>query len=320
MSSPRTPGWCSIAKASASTERLSSCCPGLVVAGALVAGWLSGGWILATTYLYWQWFHYTRQSYGIERAYRRRATNTTVGDERLARWALYLLPRWGIVHRSVPRPETFLGVELRVIPIPPIIEVVTAAVAIAALVLWAAPVATRLLAGERLQAHTLYVVTHFVIFSVGYLVLLDIGDGWLVVNVWHNAQYILFVWMFNNQRFRDGESSRARLLSYLSQRARWPLYIGVCDPGARARFLTTRRADEGAARGSRARLERPNDRPGTRSTASKAAAPTGKTAEAPRANGPQRPRRPPRCWRQILSLMGSRHAAPNWDAAETFRL
>jgi hypothetical protein len=35
------------------------------------------------------------------------------------------LPLWGIVHRSVQRPETFLGVELRVIPIPPIIEVVT---------------------------------------------------------------------------------------------------------------------------------------------------------------------------------------------------
>ena len=34
---------------------------------------LLGVWILPTVYLYWQWFNYTRQSYGVERIYRRKA-------------------------------------------------------------------------------------------------------------------------------------------------------------------------------------------------------------------------------------------------------
>src|SRR5262249_56073587 len=39
---------------------------------ALLAGTV-GTWPLVTTYLYWQWFHFTRQSYGASRAYVRRA-------------------------------------------------------------------------------------------------------------------------------------------------------------------------------------------------------------------------------------------------------
>src|SRR5215213_8309567 len=32
-----------------------------------------GTWILTTVYLYWQWWHYTRQSYGVSRIYQRKA-------------------------------------------------------------------------------------------------------------------------------------------------------------------------------------------------------------------------------------------------------
>jgi hypothetical protein len=203
--------------------------PVVVVGGVLGAAALLGGWILATTYLYWQWFHYTRQSYGIERAYRRKAAGTAItGDPRLARWALYLLPLWGILYRSYQAPAAFLGVELKVLPVPRLVVTAVAVLAVAALAGWAAQLASALLAGERPGAHTLYVVSHVAVFSVGYLVIEDINHGWLVVNVWHNAQYILFVWMFNNNRFRAGESPRAPFLSALSQTRRWPLYVAVC--------------------------------------------------------------------------------------------
>ena len=202
--------------------------PILVVGGVLLGAWVTGGWVLSTTYLYWQWFHYTRQSYGLERAYRRKTTGTAAGGEKMARWALYLLPLWGILHRSYQAPELFLGVELRVIPVPRWLLIASALAAILALSGWLAQVARALWAGHALQAHTLYFVSHVIVFSFGYLIIEEIDHGWLVINIWHNAQYILFVWLFNSNRFRDGVEPRARLLSYLSQKSRWPYYFLFC--------------------------------------------------------------------------------------------
>ena len=65
--------------------------------------------------------------------------------------------------------------------------------------------------------HTLYPLSHFAVFATGYLWIGDITYGWLAINVWHNAQYILFVWLFNTRRFKDGVDPEARFLSYISQ-------------------------------------------------------------------------------------------------------
>ena len=44
-------------------------------------------------------------------------------------------------------------------------------------------------------------------FGVAYIWTRDITFGWLMINIWHNFQYILFVWMFNNRRFKGGARS-----------------------------------------------------------------------------------------------------------------
>jgi hypothetical protein len=75
---------------------------------------------------------------------------------------------------------------------------------------------------------TLYMCSHVTIFSFGYLLIDDITHGWLVLNVWHNAQYILTVWLFNNNRFRDGIHPKHRFLSYLSQQRNVMKYFAVC--------------------------------------------------------------------------------------------
>ncbi len=69
-----------------------------------------GGWVLPTAYFYWQWFHYTRQSYGIERVYRAKASEggideATPGSDLVTRAALYLPPLWGILLRSYQSPR-----------------------------------------------------------------------------------------------------------------------------------------------------------------------------------------------------------------------
>jgi hypothetical protein len=73
----------------------------------------------------------------------------------------------------------------------------------------------------------LYILSHVLIFVVGYVVIDNVTAGWLVANVWHNAQYILFVWLFNNRRFEGRSEPQARFLSIISQRRNFFLYIGV---------------------------------------------------------------------------------------------
>ena len=71
-------------------------------------------------------------------------------------------------------------------------------------------------------------LSHFAIFAAGYVLIEDLTYGWLAINIWHNAQYILFVWMYNARRFGGGIDPEARFLSYISQPKRLWLYLLIC--------------------------------------------------------------------------------------------
>lgn len=202
--------------------------PLIVLAVVLALVSLFGGWILPTVYLYWQWFHYTRQSYGIAQIYRRKAGS--LGDEPalLTKSIIYLLPLWGILHRSWEKPDSFLGMEVEVLPVPLVVVQAAAVVTLAAVGWWS----WRLLVAARQRrlpvAYTLYMASHLVIFAFGYLVVDSLDFGWLTINIWHNAQYILLVWMYNNNRFKGGVDPQHRFLSAISQPRRVAIYFLVC--------------------------------------------------------------------------------------------
>jgi hypothetical protein len=197
-----------------------------------------GTWTLPTIYLYWQWFHYTRQSWGISQGYRRKSGGLVTESERLSKLAFYLLPLWGILHRSHQAPAEFLGLELRVLPVPGLLVDVVGAAALVALVWW---IAGRLAAwwrGQLAWAHTLFVSSHFAIFYVGYILIDAIDHGWLVLNIWHNAQYVVFVWLFNTNRFKNGIDPKARFLSTISQPDRKAVYFATCFAISTLLYLT----------------------------------------------------------------------------------
>jgi hypothetical protein len=201
--------------------------PPLVVLGTFGLAAIFGLWAIASLYLYWQWFHYTRQSYGISQAYARKST-PPVDDVRITKLALYLLPLWGILQRSADRPTTFLRQEVKVLPIPPIVADLVGICAIAACAYWAFGRLRAWHAGRLPTAHTLYMLSHFAIFYTGYIAIASIDYGWLTINIWHNAQYILFVWLANNRRFQGRIDPEHRFLSTISQRQNVALYFIVC--------------------------------------------------------------------------------------------
>lgn len=187
-----------------------------------------GAWSLATIYLYWQWFHYTRQSEGIAKAYAGKSRGKDLGDALLRRLAFYAVPLAGILHVSARDPDVFLEMPLKTLPVPGGLLVAVDAIAAGLFALWLAQQFRAWRNGRLAVAHFCYVLSHFAVFMVAYVVLTNINFGWLTVNVWHNAQYILFVWLFNNCRFNGSIDPKRVFLSTISQNGRFPLYLGVC--------------------------------------------------------------------------------------------
>lgn len=202
--------------------------PLIIAAATLAAVMVCGTWILATAYLYWQWFHYVRQSYGIERAYRRKADPHVRIDDYVTTRALSLVPILGIVHRSWQQQPQYLGMDVRYLPVPGVVVGIVAALAAVAVGWWLCQSLLAAVRGRLAPAHFLYLLSHHAVFVVGYILISDITAGWLVLNVWHNIQYIMFVWWFNNSRFQDRIDPEAKFLSTLSQRKHVVGYVLFC--------------------------------------------------------------------------------------------
>ncbi|HEY7385382.1 MAG TPA: hypothetical protein VH743_17110 [Beijerinckiaceae bacterium] len=200
----------------------------LVAGATLLVAAVVGLWAIVSVYFYWQWFHYTRQSWGISRAYRGKDREALYEDGWLDQAIFYALPVLGILVRSHQDPGTFIGLELKVVPVPAWLVSAWAVATCLLLTVWL----VRRMQAWRLNrlspVHTLYMLSHFAIFAISYLVIADVTYGWLVINIWHNGQYILFVWLFNTRRFKDGVDPEARFLSYISQPHRLWLYVLTC--------------------------------------------------------------------------------------------
>jgi hypothetical protein len=200
----------------------------LVALVTLALAWIVGVWVIISVYFYWQWFHYARQSWGISRMYRGKNREALYEDGWIDQAIFYALPVLGILYRSYQDPGKFIWFDLQVVPTSLWLVGLSAALTTGLLAYW---ILRRIQAWwlHRLAAaHTLYMLSHFAIFAAGYLLIEDITYGWLAVNIWHNAQYILFVWLFNTRRFKDGIDPEARFLSYISQPHRLWLYLLAC--------------------------------------------------------------------------------------------
>jgi hypothetical protein len=202
--------------------------PVLVAGGTIALAFVVGPWLVSSVYLYAQWFHYTRQSYGISRMYLRKAGAVPASRDFVLDGVIYALPLWGILYRSYQAPTKFLGLDLLVIPVPRVAVIATAIVATVSVVLWVAREVRTFSLRRTDLPHTAYVVSHIAIFGTGYLLIDEINTGWLVLNIWHNLQYVLIVWMYNANRFGGGVDPERRFLSTISQPRNVIAYALVC--------------------------------------------------------------------------------------------
>jgi len=203
--------------------------PAVLVATFLV-GRFAGVVIIVSIYFFWQWFHYVRQSWGIAQRFRYRAGGQNWRHPVLSELAFWSVPVWGLLKRCHQNPDIFLWLPIWLPPVP-LMAVEFAGAISALLVAWW--IFSRWQAwrdGQTALGYDLYAATHFVIFACAYIYIEDVTLGWLLINIWHNAQYLLFVRMHNRQRFFGGISNEGPVLSWLSQRGfvRAIIYFGVC--------------------------------------------------------------------------------------------
>lgn len=192
--------------------------PPLVFAATAGTAWAGGAIAINTIYFVWQTWHYTRQSYGISRAYEGGRPDVTTAC------VVYGFPLWGLLHRASQQPTTFFGSPLYTLAVPRVLVLLAGIFALGSLGLWT----YRRLRGSGGLGHTLFVLSHVVVTLVSYIGVRGVTEGWLFINVWHNAQYILFVWAFNARRFARGVAPEQRFLSDLAQPRNVARYALVC--------------------------------------------------------------------------------------------
>lgn len=197
--------------------RLMWLLPPLVLLLLSAVGKTSGIDGLYLLYFVGQFFHTVRQSWGIAQQYRHRAGGLPWDPVWLSEITLWSVPLWGFLYRCAQQPEEFLYQPLW-LPKVPWGMVKLAGFLSAAL--WLYWVYTRVQAYRRSQlavGHTLYMLSHLLIYLGSYVLIEEINSGWLMVNVWHNVQYLAFVWQYNRRRFASGVTTDSRLVSWLSQ-------------------------------------------------------------------------------------------------------
>ena len=188
-----------------------------------------GAIVITTVYLHWQWWHYTRQSEGIAKAY---ALKTHAPREliqgRFERFVFYVVPVAAFLSMSSRNASTFLFSSVYTLPVPSWLATAVLAVAGAALGGWLF-VKTRELRGGLISPLLYcYYLSHFFIYLFAYHFIKDVTLGWLLINIWHNFQYICFVWVCNVNDFGGDGVVVNRIRGWFCQPRNWFFYFAAC--------------------------------------------------------------------------------------------
>lgn len=216
--------------------------PPLVLLGTAGLAALGGATALNTLYYHWQSWHYTRQSYGITRAYQR--AGGALARDWLTDAVVFAFPIWGWLHRCAQHAArgstNFFGAPLWLPEVPAAVANAVGALAVVLLAAWLAR--TR---WDR-PGHAWFVLSHVVLTFVSYIAVAEITRGWIFVNIWHNAQYSLFVWARNTGRPSDPPVAPFSL-AWLCQPTHWAAYAAACLVASTVGYVTLNLTVEGFA-------------------------------------------------------------------------
>ncbi len=201
--------------------------PFIVLSAVYVLFHFFGIVMIVTIYFFWQWFHYTRQSYGISSFYRRKAGVTkTTTPAQLDYAVIWAVPILGVLNRSAQGWDTFLFQPVWLPELSVWTPMLGSVIALVIVVYWLVTKFVDYSKGNLAYGSFFFVLSHQIVFFTAYVFIDEITIGWLVANIWHNGQYILFVWLFNRNRFQKPEMQEKKsVLHWLSQKSPYRTFI-----------------------------------------------------------------------------------------------
>lgn len=183
---------------------------------------------ISTVYLHWQWYHYTRQSEGLSKAFGIKTKNKIYSPNSPERALFYLTPITTFATMSSRQPDSFLGMGVYTIPVPQFLIWFLCSINIALFFYWLVKQIRALVTHETSFTYFLYFLSHHSIYLVAYVFIKDITTGWLAINIWHNLQYISFVWYCNANEHKKGINKSRPIISWLSQERNTAIYFLFC--------------------------------------------------------------------------------------------
>ncbi len=202
--------------------------PFLVISSVALIAWAMGPIALATIYLHWQWYHYTRQSEGISKAYSIKSGTDASRQTYFDRIVFYLVPVACFLDMASNGPQIFLGMQVLVIPISQEYSFWLMAVTFVVFFAWLIQKVSLLLEKKISVSYFSYLMSHYAIYYIAYAYVDNINYGWLIINIWHNAQYIAFVWLFNTNKYGKLEKSKKNPFLFLARADNYIYYFAAC--------------------------------------------------------------------------------------------
>jgi hypothetical protein len=201
--------------------------PIFVILAVGIIAWTIGLIAIATIYLHWQWYHYTRQSEGISKAYSIKSGTDASRQTTFDRVVFYFVPISCFLDMSSNGQQMFLGMRVWVIPISQEFTFWLMAVTSLVFIVWLVKKAKLLIEKKISISYFSYLMSHYTIYYIAYAYVDNINYGWIIINIWHNAQYVAFVWLFNTNKYGKLENSKNPFL-FLARPNNALLYFAAC--------------------------------------------------------------------------------------------
>ena len=201
----------------------------LLTAATVGLALVAGSWVAATAFLHFQWFRYMRQGHSVARMYFRATPEGQVAGIRdiPADLVIYLVPIYALAVRSAAMGDLFLNLPVRTMVLPNEAIVALGFAATIAVAMWALQTGAAFARGTLDALYAGFVLSHAAMFLVAYVAIEDVNTGWLAVDVWHNIQYMLVLWM-KQTRNAGGVDMSATTIESPGPSARTSLYFLSC--------------------------------------------------------------------------------------------